>query len=168
MVNTVDIADAISIALVKKIPELKSTYINLIEKNFKRPSALIDHVATEISDATKRHVYVTERFMVTLFHESDNFDYSDTIKLMEMKSKALEIFRGGSFEVRDRDLDEPRHLKVSASSGGTFFDQGFIDIKFEFLDVRTHDKKEYDQMKELDIEIKAKTHTGGSYGITKS
>ena len=132
MPGTMEIIDAISALVVKAIPELKQTHVDLLPspEDFKRPSVLLEAKGREELDAAARMVEVEEQISIAVFDETDDYSNSSAVRLLELQRKVLAVFADGFVRVGDRAL------KVTASNGGRDWDVAFADVTFHFFDER--------------------------------
>lgn len=124
-----DIMTAINLELVKVCP-IDPVYINLLPKDFARPSFLLECVQVMRQDENYSTVSVVAYFTITCFCEVDGHYNSDAEQLLERQTKVIDIFRRGYLTVGDRAI------KAQASSGGMDFTQSYVDVQFEYFDAR--------------------------------
>lgn len=134
MIDTLQIINAVSALAVKEIPELKATYIDLKPKNFERPCLLIETATVDPKPAAAWLEQVTAYFTLTLYDTTDDYSHSDTVSLLALQTKLLNLFRCGYLRVGDRALP------VKASTGGRNWDRAYVDLQLEYLDSRMEEE----------------------------
>ena len=146
MTTTRDIMEAVEIAGAA-IESIKRVYSNRVPKDFIRPCLLIQPVTTIGRDGSKAVLDITEHFLLTVYDTTDDYDSSDTGRLLDLQLQVASIFRGGYFVVGDRALD------VSASTSGRDYDQAYVDLQFTFFDLRGETQENAQPIEHIDTEL---------------
>ena len=129
MLTPNDIIGAVNGKLVEKYPD-DFIYINLLPKDFERPSFLIELISFNRTDANRTTIEVEASVSVTCYTEIDGHYNSDTEKLATRQSEVMELFAGGYLEVCDRCIS------VESVMGGVEFTEGYVDLAFDYFDER--------------------------------
>ena len=130
MTTTQDILTALQSLVAAEIPELQRIYTDLVPKDFKRPSALLQAVRTDCDDANKKLVDITEYLLITVFDITDDYTHTSAAGLSALQTKILLLFRKGYITVQDRAL------RIKASTGGRDQDRAYIDLQLNYCDNR--------------------------------
>ena len=139
--------DAINLLLVGKYPE-HTIYIDLCPKKFDRPSFLIELITVDQSPVNCKTIQETVYFTITCHDITDDYSNSDTTRLLALQQGVLDLFRDGYIPVEDR------RIQVKASSGGRNFDRAYVDLQFEYYEVRSDAQDTTPMMKEIYTTVK--------------
>jgi len=124
-----EITEAINELIAKAYPN-DPVYVNLIPKDFSRPSTLIAFVNTERTDASRKMLAVKIQYALTCFCEVDGHYNSDTQAVTERQDGIMRIFARGYIKVADRSV------KLVAASSGAEITESYIDLNIEYFDER--------------------------------
>ena len=130
MITQLDIMDAIAALTSEKLPVLKRVYTDLVPRDFKRPSLLMEAVTQSVFAVNCKTVRVDSFFTLTIYDETDDYSNCDTCRLLGWQQDILGLFRSGFLQVGDRALS------VEASTGGRDWDKAFVDIQLTYYDDR--------------------------------
>jgi len=129
MVAPNDIINAVNELLVAKYPE-SSMYINLLPKDFFRPSFLIELPVFKKTAANFATVNVIAILTVTIYAPIDGHYNSDVDGINERMNNVLNIFSNGYLAVGDRCL------AITDVYGTTDFTESIVELEFDFFDDR--------------------------------
>lgn len=129
MITTTDVMRAIQEA-ASAIDEIKRICIGRAPKGFKRPSLQIQPVTTNWADGNKRLVDTTEYFTLTIHIETDDYGNTAVDPLIDLQGKVMRLFRRGYLSVGGRAL------RVQAGTGGCDPDKAYVDVQFEYFEIR--------------------------------
>ena len=129
MVNPNDIIVAINKLLVGKYPD-DHVYINLLPKDFERPSFFIEQVSAVRTDANKTTVAWIVDVSITCFINIDGHYNSDVETLVDKQSGVAGLFDCGYLAVGDRCI------AVNSVTGGNDAATSFVDLQFDYFDAR--------------------------------
>ena len=129
MVTVNDIIKAINERLAEKYPE-HTVYINLLPKDFQRPSFLIEQLDAVRTDVNRTTVAWLVEMSITGFVSVDGHYNSDVEGLTETQSSIMEIFTCGYLSVRDRSIPVP------LVKGGNDFTECYVNLTFDYFDDR--------------------------------
>ena len=104
MVAMNDIILAIKGLLTGRFPG-HAVYMNLLAKNFTRPSFLIELANITRSNVCYGTVAVAASFSITCYVEIDGQYNSDVERLIASQNEAMELFTAGYIEVEERRLE---------------------------------------------------------------
>lgn len=147
MTSMVDIMKAIQDIAAEKVPELKRVYIGLKPKKMQRPCLFVEPVTDSRADGNAILLDENTFFTITAFVPTDNYDRSDTIGLLELQGKTLDLFRKGFIKVGNRSLH------VQASTGGHELDKAYVDVQMAFFDLRDETEDARPLMEEIETKI---------------
>jgi len=123
------VMDAINQLIAEKFPT-DTVYVNLIPRDFKRPSTLIELDTWDPRPAGKSLLDVTAAFALTCYMDVDGHYNTDTQRLIQRQYEVMDLFAKGYMKVTDRNLE------VVAAPGGMSFADCFIDLRFNYFDDR--------------------------------
>jgi len=129
MITMNAIALAINSLLTNAFPA-DTVHVNLLPKDFERPSFLIELVDIERTQVNRSTIAVAAVFSVTCYIEVDGHYNADVDELAERQRKVMDLFLDGFLAVDDRCLE------VQAAQGGVDFTESYIDLSFDYFDDR--------------------------------
>ena len=129
MVSINDIITAVNKLIVEKYPD-DTVYINLLPKDFERPSFFIELINLERTDANRCTVEMNVDLSITCYVEVDGHYNSDTEQLIERLDNVLDIFACGYIAVGDRCLE------VQTERGDIDFTESYVGIQLNYFDDR--------------------------------
>ena len=135
MVKQNDIFTAINKLLVALYPNY-TVYIQECEKDFDRPSFMIELMRISQIDVCRASVEKTVYCTITCFSTTDDYYRSNPEELTNLQDTILQKLQIGYLKVGDRAI------KVKASAGGTDPDRAYIDLQFEYFDNRTDEAEQ--------------------------
>jgi len=135
MVTENDIIKAINERLAEKYPD-RTVYINLLPKDFQRPSYLIELLDSAMSDVNRTTVARKVEIAITGFVKIGGHYQSDVETLSETQSGVMSIFSCGYLSVRDRCIP------ITLVKGGNDFTECYVEITFDYFDDRPVDAGE--------------------------
>lgn len=147
MLDSVKIMDAINRELVRQYPDY-TVYLDLCPSNFERPSFLIEFITLSQDTANLSTVNQTAYYTVTCYDVVDDYDHSDTTRLLRLQHGVMNLFRSGALDV------DGRHIKVSASTGGRDWDRSYVDLQFSYYDDRSDAEDDTPLMERVYTNIK--------------
>lgn len=150
MTTMTDIMEAIQTAAAENITELKRVYFGLKPKKMQRPCLFIEPVTDSRGDGNAALLDENTYFSITAFVPTDNYDRSDTMGLLELQRKTIDLFRKGYLKVRNRALH------VQASTGGHETDKAYVDVQMQFFDLRDETEDTRPLMEEIETKITEK------------
>jgi hypothetical protein len=143
MLTMDDITKAINGLIAERYPD-DLVYVNLLPKDFARPSTLIEFESVERKPASRWTVEVKASFLVTCFVGTDEHYQSDTEALSDRQSRIMSQFACGYLSVGDR------RLEVQSAYGGMDFTESTVSLKLEYFD-DTDDGMKLPLMESVDI-----------------
>jgi hypothetical protein len=149
LVKTLDIIDAIQ-AAAAEISEIGVIYIDLVPKDFARPSLLIETAKIFEEPANCQTVRRTEEFILTVFSEINEFSNAETRRLLELQDDVLNLFRAGFLPVKDRNLG------IKTGIGRRDWGMASITLNFEYFDIKDETPDNTPPVETVETEVAVK------------
>ena len=146
MLEITEVTEAINGLIAEAYPN-DTVYVNLIAKDFARPSTLIELLDVERTDASRNTIAVKAEYAITCFCEVDGHYSSDTQAITERQAKVMGLLARGYIRVSDRSL------RVAAASGGTEMTEGYVSLNIEYFDDRPDERDTYPVAESVEAKI---------------
>ena len=129
MLTINDVIGAINDEIVKAYPG-DMVYVNLIPKDFERPSFLLMLESFNQTDANRTTVSIEMSVSITCYIKIDGHYNIETSALADRVDTVRSIFSSGYLSVIDRCIG------VTIPDGGVDFTEGIIVLAFDYFDER--------------------------------
>ncbi len=137
--------DEINRLIVSIYPE-PTVYIDLVPKDFDRPSFLLQLIRVTQEPANAKTLTERAYYTITCFGSTDVYHHSNSVELLEIQQNIMNLFRSGYLQM------ENRAVEVKASNGGRDFDKAYVDLQFEYNEIRGKET-ELPKMKEVLVAV---------------
>ena len=119
--------DAVNAVIAEKWPQ-RYVYVNLLPKNFTRPSFFLQQISATSERLTRSTEEWTVALMLDCFVSVNDYNEQSHTDLLALQAEVLALFSGGSIAAGDR------HLQVSAVNGGSNPGEAYVDITVRYVD----------------------------------
>jgi hypothetical protein len=149
MVNAMDAVNAVLAAKWPGEPPAgRFVYVDLLPKDFKRPSFFIEQVAATPVPETRTTVEWTVYLTIHCFVETNNYNQQSQLDLLALQKEVLDLFGGVAIPAGDR------FIKVDASSGGSNPGVAYVDLTIVYSDDRPGTAVDYEKMQHVQIDYR--------------
>jgi hypothetical protein len=129
MVTMNEIIMAVNGLLVGRFPN-DTVYVNLLPKDFERPSFFIEAGGVVRTEASRDLLMVEASITITCYTEVDGHYASDVEQLASRQGEVMGLFLPGFLAVGDR------RLEVQAAEGSIDFTDSTVHLGFSYFDSR--------------------------------
>ena len=144
MINALDVLNALNDLILSEYPNDKS-YINLLPKEFKRPSFLYEHVRQTREDDTRWTQRITDYLTVTIFIPMDTHGHCDQAQLLQRQFAVMDLLSTPALTVGDRAV------KITASAGGASPGEAYVDVTAQYAEDRAATKPDAENVQEINM-----------------